>query len=357
MYIYDVPLTDLDVFGITDLHLTDKKLASVPTNREDNRDYLKSILTILSESEFPCVVHLGDIFNRGINSPYYSNQFMTEYFIPLRDLCNGQCYSVCGNHEISYKLGNPFWSIFDISSTYLQGYVKSRPSTPLMSVPDGIRIGRTLIIFMHYGMRFSDIDDSEFDDLIVFSHNAILTTEISDILNNKNQDIHEQYINATSLFDNGILPRTDKLRYFFVGHMHMANAQFKIKEFANGINYDFVLSYLGSIGRPNHTEYTDDLKRRIPKLIIRNGRLLDCQNNILELKPRTVCVDETAVSSAQEKYQKAKDNARLIASVSSTNNDIFDDVRDSLDDKPELLALFESLTTGQLPPDILKSIY
>lgn len=62
------------------------------------------------------------------------------------------------------------------------------------------------------------------------------------------------YVNIDTV---GLLPPTDMLKMVYVGHMHKAYGALEVNENINGVDHNFTLQYLASIGRTNVEEVSN----------------------------------------------------------------------------------------------------
>lgn len=350
---YNLDIKDTDVIIIPEQHLYYKSLGTAPTTLQDNRDIIRKIYSKIDTLVNPTVLFVGDIFHRGIPSTENTYELL-DYIRTLYQKTQGRVFSVVGNHELTYRRDNIFWGMADIRSEYLKVLNVKQISlaTKQIIVPDELVIGNMQYSFMHYNRVYPSIFDvaPDVDAITVLSHNSILNSDISTLLKSQGQNLHEAFINVSSLHDAGVIPPTNKVKYMYVGHMHTAHGNFKVeKEYIQGVCHNFKLRYLASLGRTNHSEFTDDILRQLPIHVIRNGVFEREDIFEIELPKRVVSVDESLVSAQKESYERSKEY-RELKSVESHNVDLIDSILEYLHDKPKLNELFARADTPDLDP-------
>lgn len=305
----DDTLNNCDVLIIPDLHDWFKNINSIKSMIEDLAKYKQEILEYCKTLKNPVVIFAGDIFHREVkmtDDAYNLQQFYGE----LNSICKKRVFSVVGNHELSYQANNLFWNIAMVVSDI---FPPKDSRTPLLYVTDELLIGSSLFHFGHYSRigYTSEIKDKTVEDEFLITHNALLTSEISQALKEDSEEFSDKYLHGLGLFDTGAIPASDKLRAIFVGHMHLAHNTYQIKETVGNINYDFILQYMASIGRTNAAEFTDDLIRELPTVHIRDGKFQNITNYKLELVAREFAVNEMVVQKNKESYKRQQRNNEI----------------------------------------------
>lgn len=339
-----------DVVIIPDLHDWHKNIKSIQSMTEDLAKYKKDILDYVSTLQNPIVIFAGDVFHREVkvtDDAYNLQQFYTK----LSNLCRRRVFSVVGNHELSYQRNNIFWNIVSsVSDIYPGVYSES----PLMIVCDELLIGKTLIHLGHYQRSgyVTQVSGKNVSDDILITHNSLLTPEISEALKLDSEEFDDTYLHGAKLFDEGAIPYTDRLRAVFVGHMHLAHAVYHISETINDIDYSFILHYMGSIGRTNAKEFTQDLKRELPTLHIRNGELENISNHTINLVAREFAINEIVVKQNKENYKRqARNNEIRYASISFPNG-LMPALEEYLKTSPHLNSAYTHGMAGSMPVEV-----
>lgn len=305
----------MNVMIIPEMHLWDKPFKTIPTYVEDMQETLKQIRSIAVElsQEGPLVIiHMGDIFHKSITNYDYGMDCY-DYFCSLEDIADQ--YTLLGNHEITYSRKNPFWRFVDVKSRFVKSIGKFKMYEDVLRHPiklvDSLRIGGTEIIFWHYGMDISEYK-TDASDVIIVAHQTLMDKEISDVLNHKySRDQLEDIIEYRSLRAYSSLPKLQQLRYVFVGHMHSAYSRFVISENMNNVNYNFVLQYLGSLGRTKAIEVRDDDRvRTIPVFQMDERGSFVTRDHKITL-PGEECIFKRQVAINREAYRRQVENREL----------------------------------------------
>lgn len=353
---FEFDIKDTDVVIIPEQHLYHKPIITIPEMLEDNSNIMTDILTTLSKLVNPTVIFIGDIVHRGIQNTEDS-YFIQDFFRSVFYFTGGKVFSVVGNHELSYRKNNPFWGVAQVESDYINNIVKHKyqVTQPLIAVLDDMVIGDMQYSFGHYGrtygMGYFTPNDVKYVTLL--SHNSLLTPEIVSYMSDKGVDLKEEYIKTINLRESGSIPKTTLLRYIYVGHMHKAHGVFDVEEDINGLKLEFTLHYLASLGRTNHTEYNDDIERKLPIHVIRDGRFIEEKFHIITLPSRSESVDERVVLENKESYDRQKQN-RELRKIESTNIDLIGEVVNYIKDDATLMDLFNRAKSNELEPDILQ---
>lgn len=352
---------DADVIIIPEQHLWHKNITSIPTMVDDNKKIIDNLYSIISNSRNPVVILDGDIFHRG--TPRLSDALpLIDYLHTLNSLCDGRVYSVVGNHEFTYHKDNIFWIFADVKSEYVENRIgKPKVLTSYLTATDELQIGSVLYCLGHYDMDFYDeIDTNSIDDVILITHSCFGNQELFDNLKVKDPHLNTDVMKVNNIDRLGALPLTNKLKYIYVGHLHTCIGTFRVQERYNSHDYDCILTYLGSLGRTSHAEYTDFNERKIPIHKIRNGKLIEVVNEIIELPSREHAVDDINVALSKEKYEEQK-IVHELRSVKLQNVDLISNVREVLSGVSTpgmsdngLLKLFDSALIGSVPDEIVE---
>ena len=353
---FDLSISDTDVVIIPEQHLYHKPIATIPEMVNDNNDIIEELLKLLGGLCNPTVIFIGDIIHRGIKSTE-DCYFIEDFFRAVNTLCCGRVFSVVGNHELSYRKNNPFWGVSLIKSNYVNNLIhyNYNVTSPLIVVVDDLVIGDVQYVFGHYDRCYYGKYDTGIDvsKVVLLSHNSLLTGDIIDNMSNKGVDLNVDYIRKTELLDSNNIPLTSKLKYVYVGHMHKAHGIYEVEEVIDGVDLNFNLHYLASLGRTNHGEYTDDVEREIPIHCIRNGLFeKEVYHNIM-LPKREESVDERIVLENKESYDRQKTNRKL-KKIESTTMDLINDVQDYIKNEPILLDWYQRSSNSDLDTSIIE---
>lgn len=343
-------LKDTDVVIIPEQHLYYKPIITVPDMVKDNDRIIQELLSLVKTLTNPIVIFMGDIVHQGIKSTENS-YFIEDFFRSMSLYTEGRVLSVVGNHELSYRKNNPFWGVSFIDSEFIKSIVKHTYSVkqPLIGVIDDLVINDTQYAFGHYERRFTNTYTTleGVKQVVLLSHNSLICNEIIDAMNNKGKGIDSRFINVRNLHDGINMPRSALLKMVYVGHLHKAHGVFQVQESISGLDLNFTIRYLASLGRTNHTEYDDDTEREIPIHIFRDGKFIEERIHTIELPSRSVSVDERVVLENREAYDRQKQK-RELKKVSATSMDLIDAISVSINNKPELMDLFERTKGNQM---------
>lgn len=354
----DLKIDDADVIIIPEQHLYHKAIVTVPEMVSDNAKICEEILQLLRDSYKPVVLFMGDIVHRGIQNTEDS-YFIEDFFRHVSLLAGGRVFSVVGNHELSYRKNNPFWGATRVLSDYVSSIVPQKYSIqqPLIGVLDDFVIGDMQYSMGHYGRvygcGYTTADNVKYVTLL--THNSLLTNEISEYMQAKGRDLQTQYVRMRELREEGNMPRTTLLKYVYVGHLHKAHGIFNVDEDIMGLKLNFTLHYLASLGRTNHSEYTDDVKRHLPIHIIRDGKFVEEKLHEIILPTREVSVDERVVLENREGYERQR-QLRELKKVSTQTMDLIDAVADHIKEDPTLLDWFDRASRHEVDPTLLSLI-
>lgn len=332
---------------IPEPHLYDKSFTSRRNYPTEVQNYLDMVIDyaekLKNSGEDVYIIFVGDIFHMGYTKmiPFVH---IVDYFQTLCNKFDGKVYSLIGNHELSYPRSNPFWLLGKFNSEYYETY-SSMPgyqSIACLNVCDELVVDNTLFIFGHYRREHYDYDFNQYDDVQFITHNSIMDTEIINTLKaNFNRDPKMEYAKGiTSIRQAGSIPLTNKLSQMYVGHMHTAYSTFYVKENLNGIDMNFSIKYLGSLGRTNHTEVNNaDLVRSIYCVDTITHLVDDFK---IQLLPREECIEEDIVEANHASYERNKAIKQLRSDKSVFRSPV-DGIRDWLSQTPFDLDLFNQL--------------
>lgn len=296
---------------IPEPHWWDKAFETMPKYTSEMKIYQDEIKGYLEKLENPTVIFMGDIFHREFEG-FGAGISSINYIHGLNRITHDNCFSVVGNHEFTYRKNNPFWYISDRDSEFLSKFYAIPNGTdyePAIKIRDFLRIGSVEFVFGHYNREFDNNPyKTDAKQVILLTHNNILTSEIDQILKKKyNRDVKSSIIDYRNIRGYEVLPKTDKLKYVFVGHMHTAFSRFIVEESIGGIEYNFILQYLGSLGRTINTEVNnEDLRRVLPTFTVFDDETVNYSEKEITLQPREVIVCESKVTDNKEAYKAHK---------------------------------------------------
>ncbi len=354
----DLNIKDADVIIIPEQHLYHKAITTVPEMVADNAKICNEILQLLKNSYKPTVIFMGDIVHRGIKNTEDA-YFIEDFFRAVSLFTSGRVFSVVGNHELSYRKNNPFWGAARVQSDFINSVVRQKYSIqqPLIGIVDDMIIGDMQYSLGHYGRVYGGtyFTADNVKHVSLLTHNSLLTSEIVDYMKAKGRDLQAQYVRMRELRDEGNLPRTNLLKYVYVGHLHKAHGIFNVEEDIFGLKLNFNLHYLASLGRTNHGEYTDDIERFIPIHVIRNGKFVEEKFHTITLPTREVSVDERVVLENREGYERQK-QTRELKKVMTQSMDLIDAVGEYIKEEPVLMDWFERASRHEIEPELVKVI-
>lgn len=323
---------------VTDLHASYK-------NKDSRYDYLNEIdyvidnLVRIIDSYKDSKVHLiflGDIadnsFKNQSKAIYFNNLFV--YFKKKVESIN----AVVGNHEMSYYVDNPFWSLFNsIKSERIQK-VMHRSWQPtgllqLVEVLDVLEDGEVNFCFNHHA---TDIVRPKAGKINIglFHKDIVCKAIIEDMKINNELDIFET--NPVYIEKNNILTGYN---YCFFGHAHKVYGNWNYED---DVTHEKIkLYYLASLGRPNHTEVNDKfLERNIPAIIVNDGKLETIEHNKFNLISRGESVKEEVVRLKQKIYHERK-AIGYFKEYRHTSDNPIENIKSLLSMEPKALNLFE----------------
>lgn len=330
---------------ISDLHDTD---ANIPNriNYQNEIIHVKNkiieVCTSYKDKGY-CVypIFMGDIINRsykGVIDGININNFLVLLSSEI-----GQCYSLVGNHELSFYKNNPFWAtIRDMSSAKIAN-LRDKVWQPqgmlnVLRVVDMIEDGEVLIHFNHYSTPISKPLEGKVN--IGLFHQDILfrgiTSYIKEVYETTIWDNYIQYVDDSSIL-NGY-------KHAFLGHFHEIYGSWMWED--NNTSYETQITYLASLGRPKHVEVRDNfLERNLPAIIVKDGTFSHIEDNKFQLLPRHLCVKEDIVEKQKNSLEHRKAKKELI-NYFSYNDDPIENIKGRLMANGENdLIIFEELTS------------
>jgi DNA repair exonuclease SbcCD nuclease subunit len=283
---------------------------------------------------------LGDVFHRSyvkVDSAMYDCSF----FIMWREKI-GDCFSVVGNHELSYYKSNPFFSLVsEIESQKLAG-VSDRvwaPNglLPVIRVVDSLECGNVRFYFNHNraGISRPEVDGSINIGLF---HQDVVCSQIKKAAEARlGSDIWGTVTDfeSTDVFDG--------YDYCFFGHMHSIYGTWKLE---NGT----VLCYLASLCRTSVTEVNDNqLERNLPVVKVVDSKFDGIDDNFIRLPSYEECIDHSKVLLNKENYQQAK-VMKLARSYSPLDDDPMESLRAYYAEDAYMLKIVDGLLHEPVDP-------
>jgi hypothetical protein len=332
-------------------HCWDKNISTVQNSLGEVKEHMNFIRQVVEHAENPVVISPGDLFHRGF-SDFTEALYWISYWIDIQQLTSDNVYTVVGNHELSYPVNNPFWSMIDNHSDVITKSVKFPVSMlPIINVCDNKVFSGVQVVFGHYGVPIKNYTISESEPTILITHNNILTPEIANVLKNKyHRKLPSEYLSCGSFRDDACIPHIENLKEVFIGHMHTAYSNFTLDEMMNKLHMKFGIHYLGSTGRTNASEFNDDdLERTVFCLKVDSGSY-EIETHKFSLYFRDKCIKNDVVRDHQDKYDLNKKVKEIHSRYYSDKP--MNDIRSDLIDYPEQLNLLEHALSGNPPQEL-----
>lgn len=325
---------------ISDLHASYK-------NKVNRYDYVREIEDVIAkinkiankykkQGNNVNLIFLGDIVDDSYKD-LTKAIWLNNIFVYLSSMY--KIYSVMGNHEFSYYKDNPFWSLMaQVNSDKIKDVltVTWQPTglLQLIEVKDKLIDGNVVFNFNHHPTPIN-IPTPNKINIGLFHKDYAPKAVVEDMKRNFQLDVWDGHIQH---FENSTL--LDGYDYAFFGHLHKVYGTWS---FVNDkTNYTTILYYLASLGRPNHTEVSDNfLERNIPAVIIENGEFVAVEDNKIQLMSRVECVKEEVVKTQQEIYQNKKQDSRIIK-YEPLSDDPLTNIQSALAERPSLLFKFNN---------------
>lgn len=298
---------------ISDLHLWFKNMRNRKNSVKDNLETFNKIIERVKKcrrenpKDIIYLVFLGDIFHQGFDKSTEMFNLWIQQFSILRSLCNG-IFLVMGNHEWSYRLNNPFWSLInEVESEKLRNRgATANGLLPICRLTDKISIDGIDLHFLHHNTNFSELTSEK---NILFSHGYWMTKNTFDSLIEKaGMETQSKYSEYNSIEDNEVIIKN--FQYAFFGHMHMLKGKTKI-EWDSDFFEPTTFYYLASLGL---TEVNEVLKldgiRLLPEIVIENGEVNVIDHEI-EIPHGEEILKMKVVQDNKEKYEVMKEKKKL----------------------------------------------
>jgi len=239
---------------------------------------------------------LGDVFHRSYRSTFrtgYDNNFFVMWNQKF-----GECFSVIGNHELSYYESNPFFTL--VSGVESQKVMGVSPKVwmpqgllPIVRVVDFLEDGEVRFYFNHYGTSIS-VPGKGGVNIGLFHQEIVCNEIIKSMQESTGGSVWARTVDFSKL---GVF---DGYQYCFLGHMH------KVYGVWQGDNRCF-LYYLASLGRTNVGEVNDRmLERDIPAVLVEDGKFAGVESNKFSLAGEDECLDRCVVEENAHTYEIRK---------------------------------------------------
>lgn len=341
------------LFIIPEPHLWDKSFKNRKNYPKEMQEYMTTITSLVEQMDGEkIIIFPGDVFHRGYAE---IDGIISAFnlFKELNRITDGQVYSCVGNHELSYSSNNPFWILAEDSTSRfvnMHGLKAFGTIRPGIKIVDSLDIGPLHCIFGHYGRK--DLADTCDRDTIFISHNSILEPEIDQYMASRfNKPTQTNYMHTIGLRTGEGIPLSSSLKYVFVGHMHTFYGKFDVAENICGTDMNFILQYLGSLGRTSSIEVDDaNISRIIPHFII-DEDTYTYEPIEFALLTRADTILEEVVKANAVKYQNVK-TMRQLVETSSFGDTPEQRIDRRLAESPFLLDLFHSVYSNELNANI-----
>lgn len=247
------------------------------------------------------LLFLGDIYDNSFrNVSRALIEFDTMTFIT--SLCD-DAYSVIGNHELTYKKDNPFWTLV----SNVKEDMENLPTTNLViqgtsgviKITDRLIDGEVVFNFNHYGTGIlKPIPDKI--NIGLFHQDIVCVPAVNGAIN---RGLNPYETEAIHLEEHDVI---QGYQYSYFGHFHKYYGKWIIDQ-------GRVIHYLGSLGRPNVSEVKDNyLERTIPCVIVDDGKFIEVVDEKFNLMSEHLCVKFDVVEKEKKKREKIKDIKRTI---------------------------------------------
>lgn len=340
---------------IPEPHIWDKTFKNRVNYPTEINSYLVDLIDKIESLEGEkIVIFPGDIFHRGFTEVSGMAEAFS-IFQRLNGITNNRVYSCVGNHELSYRVNNPFWMLaHDQTDRFssMRGLRAYGSVSPGIQIVDSLDIGPLNFVFGHYDRH--NYTDAYSKDTVFISHNTLLESEIVTAIGKlRHQEGFEIYGHKESLLNSQSIPVSKYLKYVFVGHMHTCYSSFDVEEVVEGEPLKFFLQYMGSIGRTSISEIDDnDLVRTIPVFHV-NASSYEYSPFTIALKSRNEVVREDVVEENKRKYEFKK----AVAALDTSN--VFGETAEAcierqLSDNQDMLMLFNEVYNNKVNMEIQK---
>lgn len=278
------------------------------------QEILKRVIETNKQGYRSHVLFLGDIYTRGFKD---SSKAMAEFdfFTYLNKLA--KCYSVIGNHELSFPKDNPFYNLISTIPEGISNLPHNRivlkGITGLLNITDRLEDGNVVFNFNHYGSGVLPPISGKVN--IGLFHQEITCKPAVESAALRGLDQYE--LKSIKLEEHDVLFGYD---YCYFGHFHKYYGKWLI----DGSRY---IHYLGSLGRPNFTEVSNDfLERTIPCVFVEDGNLTNIEDYKFTLMSEEECLKFDVIEQQSKKRAKRKD-LQAMMDLEVSVGDVMDNVK------------------------------
>lgn len=306
---------------MTDLHLTHKNLRNRFDYTKETRKALAQLYQVINkykEQEMKVVlIFLGDIFHNAYDV-VFDAIIANNTMIAIQAAVDGM-FSVIGNHELTYYIGNPFWSLMTSvpsvrARRIMTDLKKPRGILDILEVPDRVECGDVRFIFNHYGCGVDIVEDDGKKNIGLFHQDLYTKEVVQDVLNERGVEVFEHtpvYLDTAPFLKN--------YHYAFFGHAHLFYSEWMYVCAMS--TWETIICYLSTLGRTSHAEVQDNfLERDIPAIIVKEGKMVAREYNKFNLLKRSDCVKEALVKIQVEKDKDLRERKKVGDNVARSDN-------------------------------------
>lgn len=324
---------------VSDLHKWSNNLANRKDYIGEIEDVEKYIMEAIEEEislgHRPNVFFLGDIYHRGFKSIAKSINANNDMVL-LASYCDIVA-SVVGNHEITYKKDNPFWTLMCEVETEVLTEVEPKGVVNILRVPDVITDGEVSFYFNHYGTDVP-LPSNKFN--ILLSHNDITTKDIVDFTESQGR---VGYVGNYLDFSKEDIFKGYNVVY--LGHEHIRYGSWIYTNETTG--WETEVNNLGSLGRTNIGEVLDDfLERRLPIIRVKDGKYMETYNKIITLRNGNDSLDKKKIELSLEKRESINEVKRML-DYKPLEDDPLTNIRDMFADDLNKLSIIDCIINNE----------
>ena len=241
------------------------------------------------------VIFLGDLFDRGYRDSLGCT--LDQNFFIMVSLRAENVYCVVGNHEITYSIGNPFYTLFSKVDSTKMSFLQPEGLSDWIKVVDTVEDGNLVIHFNHYGSGISEPVPGKVN-VGLGHHDACCTAVVKDAETTFGFDVFDGYM--VKVVEDAFFAG---YQYYYIAHFHKLYGAYTV----DTLSGECKLRHLASLGRPHHDEVQDNfLERDIPALVVEDGVFQKEEHNFIYLPSRGNCIKENVVRKQQANRQRAK---------------------------------------------------
>ena len=210
---------DICIPVITDIHI----LPTEPVNRngkmiERGLQILDEISALIETNRCTGVIFTGDITDRGFNKGElnYETKIISR-IARISRAVKGNCFSVLGNHEVTYAKNNLFYTFSSIDSDIIRQEIagKTVPELihPFIRTPNCLNFGDLKIHLLHYqknAKKYKVMTQTTPINIAIY-HDDLITFE------SKEELYHHKIGMGINILDTDIFENVD---WAILGHIH-----------------------------------------------------------------------------------------------------------------------------------------